>query len=77
MARLTITLSEERHQALKEAAARRNESIGALIEESLENCGIKTRESAAALVARSRKTADLDEEAALNLAVEETRRQRD
>lgn len=76
MPRLTITLSEERHQALKEAAARRNESIGALIEESLESYGVKTRESAAALVARSRQGADLDEEMAQALAVEETRRQR-
>ncbi len=35
MARLTITLSDERHRALKEAAAQRGRSIGELIEASL------------------------------------------
>lgn len=35
MPRLTITLSEESHQALKEAAARCNKSIEVLIEEIL------------------------------------------
>ena len=51
MPRMTITLSEERQRALKEAAARRKKSIGQLIDESLEFYGIKTSESAAALVA--------------------------
>ena len=51
MSRVTITLSDERHRALEEAAARRNTSIGRIIEESLESCGIKASESASALVA--------------------------
>lgn len=76
MPRLTISLSEERHRALKEAAARRNKSIAALIEESLEHYGIKTTETAAALVARSRRTAGLKEEEARQIAVDETRRAR-
>jgi len=77
MPRLTISLSDERHRALKEAAARRNKSITVLIEESLEHYGIKTTETAAALVARARRTADLEEDDARRIAAEETRRARD
>lgn len=73
MPRLTITLSEERHRALKEAAAQRRKSIAALIEESLDFYGIKSTATAAELVARSRARAALDEVEALSLADEETR----
>ena len=76
MSRLTITLSEERHRALKEAAVRRNTSIGRIIEESLDFYGIKTTESAAALVAGARQRSGLTEDEALALAVEETRIER-
>ena len=72
MPRLTITLSEDRHRALKEAAARRRKSIAALIEESLEFYGIKSTATAADLVARSRAQAALDEAEALSLANKET-----
>jgi hypothetical protein len=40
MARLTITLSDERHRALKDAALRRHTTIGQIIEESLERTGV-------------------------------------
>jgi hypothetical protein len=73
MPRLTITLSDARHRALKEAAARRRKSIAALIEESLEQSGIRDLESAAALVARARAAADLSAESAMQLAERETR----
>ncbi len=76
MARLTITLSDERHRALKEAAARRKKSIGQLIEESLEFYGIKSMESAAELVAIARSRAGLSESDAVELACEETRAER-
>jgi predicted transcriptional regulator len=72
MPRLTITLSDDRHRALKEAAARRRKSITALIEESLEFYGIKSTATAVELVARSRAQAALDEADALLLANEET-----
>lgn len=72
MPRLTITLSDERHRALKEAAARRKKSIGQLIEESLEFYGIKSAESAAALVASARRHASMREDEALEVATEET-----
>lgn len=68
MSRLTITLSERRYRALKEASARRNKTIGQLIEESLEFYGIKPQEDASALVQRARARAALDEASALALA---------
>ena len=76
MARLTITLSDERHRSLKEAAVRRNTTIGQLVEESLAFYGIKTTESAAALVAQARERARLEDADALALAVAETRAER-
>jgi predicted transcriptional regulator len=73
MARLTITLSDERHTALKEAAARRRRTIGLLIEESLEAYGIKTRQSAGKLVAAARRRAAMTEAEAMRLSLRETR----
>ncbi len=76
MPRLTITLSEERYQALKEAAAKRRKSLVAVIDESLDFYGIKSGQSAADLVARARRRAALSEEEALALTIAETRRER-
>lgn len=73
MPNLTITLSEERYQALKETAARQHKNIEDLIDESLEFYGIKTGQSAAALVAQARQRSQLSEADALDLAVAETR----
>lgn len=73
MARLTITLSESRYRALKEAAAKRGKTIGQLVDESLEFYGIKTAEDALALVRRARERAGLDEPRAAALANEEVR----
>jgi hypothetical protein len=73
MARLTITLSDERHRALREAAASRRKTIRQLIEESLEFYGIKTVRNAEKLVAKARARASLSEAEALRLAVAETR----
>ena len=73
MSRLTITLPDELHRALKETAARRNVPIGELIAESLEFYGIKSRESAQSLVARARHNAQLSEDDALRLAQREVR----
>ncbi len=72
MARLTITLPDERHQALREAAARRGKTIGELIDESLAFYGIKTEASAADLVARARVRAAMSDSDAMALAVSET-----
>lgn len=76
MSRLTITLPDDLHSALKEAAARRRKTIGDLVAESLVFYGIKTTESARQLVEKARARAALDERQALEVAVEETRRAR-
>jgi hypothetical protein len=76
MGRLTITLSDENHRALKEAAARTGKTIGQIVAESLEFYGIKTEQQARALVAQARKRSNLSEKRALDLAVRETREER-
>lgn len=76
MGRLTITLEDDMHRAIKEAAARQGRSIREIIEESLELRGIKPMESARRLVARARAQAQHSEADATRLAVEETRAQR-
>jgi hypothetical protein len=76
MSRLTITISDVRYRALKEASAQRDKTIGQLIEESLEFYGIKTREDARALVQRARRHGALSEAQALALADKEVRRAR-
>lgn len=73
MSRLTITLSEERYRALKEASVQRNKTIGQLIDESLDFYGIKSRENALDLVRRARAHARLAENEALEVAQEEIR----
>ena len=77
MVRLTISLAERTHRALKEAAARQNRSMAAIIEESLRLRGIQPVDSARELVARARRTAGLDAEEAMALASEETRNYRE
>ena len=72
MSRLTITLNDDLHRALKEAAARQGRSIASIVEESLRLRGIRDQESARSLVAQARKRARLDPDGALELAVDET-----
>ncbi len=76
MARLTISLPDELHRALKESAARRDKTIGELVAESLEFYGIKTTEAAAELLARARARSGLNDDEAMALAVRETRAHR-
>lgn len=76
MSRLTITLDDSLHQALKEAAVRQGRPIGKIIEESLILRGIKPIQSARELVARARRQAGLSEAEALEAAIEETRAER-
>ncbi len=77
MTRLTITIPDDRHRALKETAARTGKTIGELIVDSIDFFGIKTRRDAAALVAAARARSGLDADEALRVAVEETRMGRD
>ena len=76
MSRLTITLDDDLHRAIKETAARQGRSIGKIIEESLRLRGIKPMENARQLVARARSQARYNEEEATRLAIEETRANR-
>lgn len=76
MSRLTITLDDDLHQALKETAARQGRSIGKIIEEGLILRGIKPLESAKKLVAQARQHADMNDAEALALAISETRNER-
>ena len=73
MSRLTVTLNDNLHRALKETAARQGRSIASIIEESLRLWGIQDPASTRALVAQARQRAQLEPDAALELAVEETR----
>ena len=76
MSRLTITLSEPRYRALKEASAQRNKTIGQLVDESLDFFGIKSQQEAMDLVHRARSNSGLNEGSALTLALEEVRQAR-
>jgi hypothetical protein len=73
MSRLTITLSEARYRALKEAAAKRDKTIGQLIDESLEFYGIKSQAGARELVRRARGRSTLSGDEALAMAQKNVR----
>jgi hypothetical protein len=76
MSRLTISLDDAMHQALKEAAARQGRSIGKIIEEGLILRGIKPVSTARELVAKARARSKMTEDQAIQLAVEEVRAER-
>lgn len=73
MSRLTITLDDDLHRAVKETAARQGRSIGQIIEESLRFRGIKPMERARQLVAKARSRATCTEDEAARVAMKETR----
>ena len=75
--RLTISLTDRTHRALKEEAVRQNRSMGAIIEESLELTEIPARDTVKAIVARARANSGLSADDAMALAAEETRRHRE
>jgi hypothetical protein len=68
MARVTITLPDALHRALKEAAVRRGTTLGEVVRESLVFYGIKTPEQVSEMVSRARRRSGLSEEEALALA---------
>lgn len=76
MSRLTITLSEPRYRALKQASATRGKTITQLVDESLEFYGIKSVDDALALVTRARARGGLGAAQANKLAVAEVRAMR-
>ncbi len=77
MLRLTITLADRTHRALKEAGARQNRSMTSIIEESLELRGIQPCDATMEIVARAQANSGLTDDAAMALAVEEARRYRE
>lgn len=68
MRRLTITLSESRYRALKRASVSFGKTMGELIDESLENYGIKIQENVPELLQRARTNSNLTETQAQKLA---------
>jgi len=76
MPRLTISLSEETHAALKETAARQGRSIATLIEESLQFRGLKSTARAKELIKKVRQQSRLDADEAMDIALTETRASR-
>jgi plasmid stability protein len=77
MTRLTITLPDDLHRALKQESATRGRAMADLIAESLVRYGIKPEESVRDLVERARRRSGLDEAEALALATTETRAARE
>ena len=71
MSRLTITLSDGRYRAVKEAPAQRGKTIGQLIDESLDFYGIKSRAQALDVVRQVRTRSQLSEQRAMALALQE------
>ena len=71
MSRLTITLPDERHAALKAEAAITGKTIGQIIDESLQIAGVKSEDEALAILRKAGQNANLDEDAAMELALEE------
>ena len=73
MRRLTITLSEARHEALKHASVQRDKTKSQHIDESWDFYGIKSRENARPLVHRARAHSGRGDEQAAALALEQAR----
>ena len=76
MSRFTVSLSEARYRALKEASAQRDKAIGQRIDESLDFYGTKSQQDARDLVSRARAHGKLTEERALATAQKEVRARR-
>jgi len=72
MPRTTITLSEERYKALKEAAARRGQTITEVVDQALELAGVNTLSSVRDMLAAASARAGLSDEQAMEIALRET-----
>jgi hypothetical protein len=75
--RTTINLSDERYRALKQAAARRGQTITEIVDQALELAGVNTRESVMQMLAEAGRRSGLTSEQAMELALRETRAARD
>lgn len=77
MRRLTITLDDQLHRALRETALRQGRTVTSVIEESLCLRGIGDQAGARGLVANARERARMAPGNAVELAVGETRAKRE
>ena len=77
MPRLTISLTDRTHRALKEAAVRQRRSMASIIEESLALRGLQTFDTAREIVAKARGHSGVQDEEATSVAVKETRLHRE
>ena len=77
MPALTIQLSEETHTALRSTADEQGRTIDEVVEESLKKAGFLTsRDDVTAWLREAREGSPLSDEAALELAITETRAHR-
>ena len=76
MSRLTISLSDEMHQALKESSARTGRTIGSIIEEGLCLRGIRPMNTTRNLVKKARSNSAINEDDALRIALDEVNQSR-
>ena len=76
MSRLTINLSDEIHQALKETSARTGRTIGNLIEEGLRLRGIRPMNTSKNQVKKARCNSAINEDDALRIALDEVKQSR-
>ena len=77
MTRTTINFSDERYRALKQAAARRGQTITEIVDQALEFAGINTLESVMQMLREAGRRSGLTAEQAMELALQETRAVRD
>ena len=80
MSRLSITLDDDIHSALKATAAIQRRSMAAIIEESLRLRGIKPQQQVEDILKAARDAAnasDLNETQLMDMAVTETRAARE
>jgi len=73
---MTISLQEQRHQALKETAARTGKTMTQIIDEALAGYGLKSAASALDLVNMARRNSNLSEDEAMAFALAEVKEYR-
>lgn len=77
MPRTTINLSDERYRALKQAAARRGQTITEIVDQALELAGVNTREPVMEMLREAGRRSGLSADEAMELALRETRTYRE
>ena len=76
MSRLTIDVDDDLLNGLKRRAAYTGRTLSSLVEEALRQKRAALSAEAKAVIAKARQSAELDEDEAMRIAVEETRKVR-